>query len=98
MRMGGKSKLLRFIMNNNLVKFIAISVGFFVSTAVCAANIVKTIEIKGHGYDLPTAKLTVVDNQATFSFYEGQGADFVALSRLTSYSSKTLVHFAEKSR
>lgn len=96
--MDGLDYLHRFIMNNNLVKLITVGVGFFVSATALAANIEKKIPIKGHGYDLPTAELTVVNNQATFSFYKGQGADFVALYRLTDYSAKTLVQFAEKSR
>ena len=85
-------------MNKNLIKLTALSIGFFVSATAVAANIEKKIKIKGHDYDLPSAELTVVNNQATFSFYKGQGADFAALYNLTSYSARTLVRFAEKSR
>ena len=85
-------------MKNKILNLVVIATSLVVSTFTFATNIEKKITLKGHDYDLPSVELVVVNNQATFSFYKGQGADFVALYKLTNYSAHRLVKYAKKSR
>ncbi|NLS14625.1 hypothetical protein HGP28_17335 [Vibrio sp. SM6] len=85
-------------MKNSRAKSILLSLILCVSSGVLAANVEKQIRIKGHNYALPSAELRIVNDRATFSFYKGQGADFVALYNLNRLSANTLVRYAKKSR